>query len=289
MRLCVTQFSKENGSCLHEPSQLQAVLKAEGSLQPFAEQADERTVDQRADDRAKLDALKMSEAEESKGQDNAGKAAAAVIDRFHPADVLMILSCQLLDEKLIGLRRDVGMKQHCYARRAEEHAQKVAGNAEKQPAARHQRDQREHKIQHRAVNHCRDEGEEVSPLESAHDQTGRRQNDGLQDIFRHAEGVPRKNLRQLQMQNVGRSDHHGHTEVRPLHQRRPQRQCKNSQKIGKLGVKHPFRFHISSSVDVKSPFDTETEKARYIITKIPRICNIVLTNACLHIAERPHH
>ena len=81
--------------------QRQTVPEFKNGFQHPADQPDQGSVDQRAEDRSEFDAFKMAEAEKDEGEDHTGQAGTAVIDRLCFADVKAVIGRDLLHEKFI--------------------------------------------------------------------------------------------------------------------------------------------------------------------------------------------
>lgn len=189
----------------------------------------------------------MTEAEEQEGKKDRHAAADAVIDGFYPADRKLPVFGDLLDQQLVGLRSDVGVKEKGDAHGAQHETGKKIQEAACQSPIREKADDSDPAVQYNAVEDGRCKGTEVGKPEAAQNQPDEKKEQCLQAVFRHAEGEEGQALGKLQMQQIGRCHHHGHAEVRPLHEGGTQRQNENSQKIGKLGVENRFAFQGETS------------------------------------------
>ncbi len=220
----------------------QLILKLPMAIKPFRTHTDDPTVDQGAENRSELDTLEMPESEEGEGKQNAQKAADTIVSRFECMNVDAKPTRGLLDKQLVGLGGDVSAEKEGNTDRAEQHTDEIKNNAHRDAVGGDEGDEEDTAVQCKAVKHGGYKGKQVGKLEPPHENDREQKQDRLQGIFRHAEGEEGKGLRELEVQNIGRCDNHGNTEIRRLHQGRTKGQCKQGQNIGQLIGAYSFCF-----------------------------------------------
>ena len=175
-------------------SQGKGVPEFKPALEPAADAADQPSIDQGLENRSALDPFKAAKAEKDKGEENGSGAAATVIGGLDPVDGKAVFFADFLNHQLVGLRRNVGVKKHAYARGAEQQAgeknQKPASGA----AAGDIPEQGNKEIQDQSIEDGGDKGKEITLFGAPQNDTEQDQKDGLEGVLGDPEGVKGQDL-----------------------------------------------------------------------------------------------
>ena len=192
----------------------------------------------------------MPHAEKGKGKDDAEKAADAVVSCFEFADADAERGRDFLYEKLVGLRREVGVEHERHTQGAEQRAGQKEDDAPGDAHRGEQADERHASVERKAIENRREKREQIGEAEPPEQGSHEKQDDGLQRVFHHAERHELPCCGELQVKHISGGDDHGHAEVRTLHKGGAKRNGKDAEEVGKFCVKR-FFLHTTNAPETE--------------------------------------
>ncbi len=207
-------------SILHkELFKRQGILEIEMLFEKAGAKSYGVAVEESAENCSQLDAFKMPEPEEDKGQNNAYNAADAVVSRFEFCDAYIKFSGKLLNEQFVCFRGNIGVEEHRNANGANKHTDDEKCYFCGYTDFSRESNERYGTVKSKAVYNSRYKREKIGKLEAAKEYGHKNEKHCLKRIFCHAEGEEGEYFRKLQMQDICGGNNHGHTEICFFHKR----------------------------------------------------------------------
>jgi len=180
--------------------------------------ADDPSVDDRSHDRPPVDAHELSEAEEGKGKNDSGRAAAAVVEGFEFSKGDILLQGDFFHEEFIHFRGDIGMEEEGHAEGRDNESNDIEQDPHPQFIDGHALHGHHPQIEDNAIDEDGNEGKEVRDPEFPENQHQSDEEESLQEVLCGTEGKPGQESGEEAKDDVGGSDDHGHAEVGTFHE-----------------------------------------------------------------------